>query len=70
MTRHISDSERLTIAMLNRKENELYEMKRMNENYCKQLKALKVYVSELKESNKILANQVNYLVSKRINHED
>lgn len=70
MTRHISDSERLTIAMLNRKENELSEMKKMNENYYKQLKALKVYVSELKESNKILANQVNYLVSKRINHED
>ena len=70
MTRHISDSERLTIAMLNRKENELSEMKRMNENYYRQLQALKVYISELKNSNKILANQVNYLVSKRMSHED
>ena len=70
MTRHISDSERLTIAALNRKENELSEVKRMNQNYYQQLKAMKVYISELKESNKILAAQVNYLISKRINNED
>ena len=65
MTKHISDSERLTLAMLNKKETELSEKNRELENYKAQLKAMKIYISELKESNKILCSQVNYLVSKR-----
>ena len=69
MTKHISDSERLTIAALNRKESELSEKTRELENYKAQLRAMKTYVSELKESNKILAAQVNYLISKRLNHD-
>lgn len=69
MTKHISDSERLTIAALNRKESELSEKTRELENYKAQLRAMKTYVSELKESNKILAAQVNYLISKRLSHD-
>ena len=69
MTRHISDSERLTNAMLNRKIMELEESQREKNNYIQQLKAMKTYVSELKESNKILAAQVNYLVSKRLHND-
>ena len=68
MTRHISDSERFTLAALNRKETELQEVKRTNEEYKQQLRAMSSYIWELKESNQILAAQVNYLVRKQINH--
>ena len=70
MTRHVSDSERLTTAMLNKKTMELAECEREKQNYIQQLKALKTYIGELKESNKTLAAQVNYLVNKKIFHED
>lgn len=69
MTRHISDSERLTQAALNRKYMELEQERREKNNYIQQLKAMKIYISELKESNKILAAQVNYLVSKRLHND-
>lgn len=64
MVRQISDSERLVIAALNKRETELKETKEALENYKKQLKALKWYITELKESNKMLASQLRYLVSK------
>ena len=66
MPKHISDSERLTLAMLNRRETELKQTRDELNQLRKQLKAVNIYVSELKESNKILANQVNYLVHKKI----
>ena len=69
MTRHLSDSERLTMAMLNRKEIELSEKNGQLKNYEAQLRAMKGYISELKESNKILCSQVNYLISKRQNND-
>lgn len=65
MTRHISDSERLTQAMLNRKETELTEKEREIKNYQAQLRALTAHITELKESNKILCAQIQYLISKR-----
>ena len=68
--KHLSDSERLTQQILNRKYMELEQCEKEKQNYIQQLKAMKVYISELKESNKILAAQVNYLVSKKINHEN
>lgn len=68
MTRTISDSERLTIAMLNKKETELKQTKEELSNAYQQLKAMKNYVWELKEANKMLAAQVRYLVSKQNNH--
>ena len=64
MTKHISDSERLTIAALNRRETELQEAKNIIKRYEQELKAYKVYIWELKDSNKILSNQVRYLVGK------
>ena len=66
--RHLSDSERLTQAALNRKYMELEQCEKEKQNYIQQLKALKVYIWELKESNKILAAQVKYLISKHSNH--
>ena len=69
MTKHITDSERLTIAMLNRKETELKQTKEELNKMIQQLEAMKVYMWELRESNKILSAQVNYLVRKQIAHD-
>ncbi len=68
MTKHISDSERLTLAMLNKKETELKQTQEKLSNAYQQLKAMKSYVWELKEANKMLASQVRYLVSKQNNN--
>lgn len=65
MPRHISDSERLVIAKLNRTETELKQERERSSTYRRELQAMKSYISELKESNKMLAAQVNYLVSKK-----
>ena len=67
MTKHISDSERLTLAMLNKKETELKQTQEELENLKKQLRAMSGYIWELKKSNKILASQVRYLVFKQVN---
>lgn len=64
MPKHISDSERLTIAKLNRKEIELKQTREELEQAKKQLKVMSGYITELKESNKLLASQVNFLVHK------
>ena len=68
MTRTISDSERLVIAKLNRTETELKQTQEKLSNAYQQLKAMKYYVWELKEANKMLASQVKYLVSKQNSH--
>lgn len=65
MTRHISDSERLTLATLNKKEAELKQERERSATYRRELQAMKSYILELKDSNKILASQVNYLISKQ-----
>ena len=68
MTRTISDSERLVIAKLSRTETELKQTQEKLSNAYQQLKAMKNYVWELKEANKMLASQVKYLVSKQNSH--
>lgn len=68
MTRTISDSERLVIAKLNRTETELKQAKETIMQYAKQLKAQTQYITELKDANKMLAAQVNFLVRKQVNH--
>ena len=68
MTRTISDSERLVIAKLNRTETELKQAKDTITQYAKQLKTQTAYITELKDANKMLAAQVNYLVRKQVNH--
>lgn len=66
MPRFVSDGERLAMAMLNKKETELATKDRELKNYIAQLRAMTSYIWELKESNKILASQLNYLISKQI----
>ena len=68
MTRHITDSERLTLAQLNKKETENKQLQEKLENAYTQLKVMKDYITELKKSNKLLASQVSYLVAKQTNH--
>lgn len=68
MPRTISDSERLVIAKLNRTETELKQARETIEQFTKQLKAQTTYISELKDSNRMLAAQVRYLVSKQNTH--
>lgn len=68
MTKHISDSERLTLAMLNKKETELKQTQEELDQLKRQLKAMSGYIWELKESNKMLASQVKYLISKQNTH--
>ena len=62
--KHITNSERLITAKLNRTETELKEAREIIQNYKKQLEAIRIYIAELKDSNKILTNQVRYLVDK------
>ena len=68
MPKHISDSERLTLAMLNKKETELKQTREELEQFKKQLRAMSKYITELKDANKMLASQVRYLVSKQNTH--
>lgn len=68
MGKYVSDGERLAIASLNRKETELAETKKQLENLKAQLKAMSGYITELKDANKMLGAQVNYLVHRKINN--
>lgn len=69
MTKHISDSERLTLAMLNRKETELKQTREDLDQLKKQLRVMSDYITELKKANKILCAQVRYLDRKKVNHD-
>lgn len=62
--KHISDTERLQTAILNKKDQELTKCKRENIQLKQHIETLTQYVSELKTSNQILANQLNYLARK------
>ena len=68
MTRTISDSERLVIAKLNRTETELKQARETITQYERQLKTQTAYITELKDANRMLAAQVNYLVRKQVNN--
>lgn len=68
MTKHISDSERLTLAMLNRKETELKQTREDLDQLKKQLRVMSDYITELKKGNKILCAQLRYLDRKYKSH--
>ena len=69
MTKHITDSEKITLALLNKKETELKQTREELDQLRRQLKAMSGYITELKESNKHLASQINYLVRKQLSHD-
>lgn len=62
MTKHITDQERLTQAILNKKEKELARARREIELLRKQIEAMQFYIKDLQNSRKILCRQVNDLV--------
>ncbi|MBO7713397.1 MAG: hypothetical protein J6S85_07475 [Methanobrevibacter sp.] len=69
MTKHVSDSERLVIATLHRRETELKQARELIDQLKKQLKVQNDYITELKSSNKLLASQVRFLIHKQISHD-
>jgi hypothetical protein len=69
MIKHVSDSERLVIAALNRRETELKQATEVIEQLKKQLRVQTDYITELKDSNKILASQVRFLIRKQTNND-
>ena len=66
--KHLSDSERLTEWILRKKNEELRECRYLINQYIEQLETMSKHITELKEWNKILAAQVNYLISKHSHH--
>ena len=66
--KHISDSERLTQAMLNRTENRLKEAERKIVKQEAQIRVRDEYILELKATNKALCNQISSLFSYHRNH--
>ena len=68
MGKYVSDGEKLAIASLNRKEIELKQTQEKLDKANAQLRAMTSYITELKEANKILGAQVNYLVHKKLNN--
>ena len=62
--KHISDSERLTIAALNKRETELKEAKEKIRQYQREIEAMNVRIASLRESNQMLCSQLKFLVSK------
>lgn len=69
MPKHVTDSERLVIAALNRRETELKQTREDLDQLKKQLRVMSDYITELKKANKILCAQVRYLDRKKVNHD-
>lgn len=68
MTKHITDSERFTQAMLHRTEERLKEAEKKIAKQEAQIKVRDEYISELKSTNKTLCNQISSLFSYHRNH--
>ena len=66
--KHISDSERLTQAMLNRTEERLKEAERKIAKQEAQIRVRDEYIQELKATNRTLCNQISSLFSYHRNH--
>lgn len=68
MIKHVTDSERLITAALNRKETQLKEAYEKIDRQEAEIRALTTYITELRNSNKILCNQISNLFSYHRNH--
>lgn len=68
MTKHITDSERFTQAMLHRTEEKLKEAEKKIAKQEAQIKVRDEYISELKATNKALCSQISSLFSYHRNH--
>jgi predicted nucleic acid-binding Zn-ribbon protein len=59
--KHISISERILVAQYHNKEREIKELKEQLEQYKESLRTMKDNLTEVKELNKVLVNQISSL---------
>lgn len=67
MAKHVSDWERLVMAMYRNKERELVATKKELKELKESFKVMVNHITELKTLNKKLCADVNYLVHKKAN---
>ncbi len=60
----ISFNERILIAQYHKKENQIKELQDQLEQYKESLQIMKQHLTEVKDLNKILVNQISLLSSK------
>ena len=58
---HVTINERMLTAQLHKKEQEIKELKERVQQYLESLKTMKNNLTEVKELNKVLVNQISSL---------
>ena len=58
---HVTINERMLIAQLHKKEQEIKELKEQVQQHIESLKTMKNNLTEVKELNKVLVNQISSL---------
>lgn len=58
---HVSINERMLTAQLHKKEQEIKDLKEQVQQYLESLKTMKNNLTEVKELNKVLVNQISSL---------
>ena len=58
---HVTINERMLTAQLHKKEQEIKELKEQVQQYLESLKTMKNNLTEVKELNKVLVNQISSL---------
>lgn len=66
--KHISDSERLTNAILRKREEQIQNLQETIDQYKEQLKTMTSHITELKGLNKVLCNQI-YSLTHKVNED-
>lgn len=62
---HVTINERMLTAQLHKKEQEIKELKEQVQQYLESLKTMKNNLTEVKELNKVLVNQISSLSFKQ-----
>ena len=60
--KRITDSERLTQAILDKREREIVQLKRNLNLKAKEIEAMQFYIEDLLRSRKILIDQLNQMI--------
>lgn len=58
---HVTINERMLTAQLHKKEQEIKELKEQVQQYLESLRTMKNNLTEVKELNKVLVNQISSL---------
>ena len=62
---HVSINERMLTAQMHKKEQEIKDLKEQVQQYLESLKTMKNNLTEVKELNKVLVNQISSLSFKQ-----